>query len=104
MSFFASSQAFSFGLDKLPELSVTDQEIGKPSNLTGKFLKSTEHKGSILIGNLRIFSDDFRTFPAGKNGKLAGSHRKNPQTFQSEYCSHVPLISGVFLQDPARIS
>jgi hypothetical protein len=27
---------------------------------------------------------------------------KNPETFRPEYCFHVSLISGVFLQEPAR--
>jgi hypothetical protein len=31
---------------------------------------------------------------------LTGIEWKNPDNFESEYCFHVPAISGVFLQDP----
>jgi hypothetical protein len=43
-------------------------------------------------------------FLSEKKGKLAESHRKNPETFRPENCFHVPLISGIFLQESTRTS
>jgi hypothetical protein len=47
-----------------------------------------------------FFSDNFWSFPLGKNSQLAQeSTRKNREKFRLEYCLHVPAISGVSLQD-----
>jgi hypothetical protein len=49
----------------------------------------------------RIFSDDFRPVPAGKNRKLIGIHRKKSNKFPVGILLPLPAISGAFLQDPA---
>ena len=69
MSFFANSQVFSFGLEKQLDFSGTDREMGKPSDLTEKFLKSTEHEGSILTGNFGISPTISELFLPEKMGK-----------------------------------
>jgi hypothetical protein len=38
-------------------------------------------------------------FPPESTGSWQESTRKNPKNFRSEYCFHVPAISGAFLQD-----
>jgi hypothetical protein len=51
-----------------------------------------------------IFSSDFLAVSREKHKKIVGIHRKNPETFWPEYCFHVSLISGVFLQEPTPTS
>ena len=52
--------------------------------------------------NFRIFSGAFRSLSCAFCQELVGNHRKkNPEIFRLEYCFHVPMTSGVFLQDPA---
>src|SRR5579862_9659659 len=43
-------------------------------------------------GIFRIFSDDFRSDPAGKHGKLSESTEKNPENSRPEYCFQLPSI------------
>jgi hypothetical protein len=45
-----------------------------------------------------------RLFLAEITRKWSEFTGKNPETFQPDYCFQVPLISGVFLLEPARIS
>ena len=52
-----------------------------------------------LPGNLRVFSDNFRPFPDGKNRKGPEVSGKNPKIPGREYCFHLPVISRFFLQD-----
>jgi hypothetical protein len=54
--------------------------------------------------NVRIFSDDFRSVPAGKHRKLAGIHRKKFNKFPVGILLPVPAIFDAFLQDPVSIS
>ncbi len=50
--------------------------------------------------NFRIFSDDFRTVPAGKHGKLTGILWKKSEKFPVKRLLPLPAISVAFLQDP----
>jgi hypothetical protein len=50
--------------------------------------------------NFRIFSDDFRTVPAGKHRKLTGIHRKKSNKLPVGILLPLPAISSAFLQDP----
>jgi hypothetical protein len=47
--------------------------------------------------NFRIFSDDFRPFPAGKHRKLTGIHRKKSNKFPVGILLLLPAISSAFL-------
>jgi hypothetical protein len=50
--------------------------------------------------NCRIFSDDFRPFPAGKYRKLTGIHRKKSNKCPVGILLPLPAISSAFLRDP----
>ncbi len=43
-------------------------------------------------GISRIFSDDFRTDPAGKHRNLSESTEKNPENSRPKYCFQLPSI------------
>ena len=62
----------------------------------------TEHGSSIPTGKFldffRCIPITFLRFPARNWSEIIG---KNPEIFRPEYCFHVPMISGVFLQYPA---
>ena len=64
--------------------------------------KSPEHGSRTPAGKFSEFfpvtSDRFLAASAGKWSECAG---KNPDIFRPEYGFHVPVTSGVFLQDPA---
>jgi hypothetical protein len=73
---------------------------------------------SIPAGIFWIFSSDFPTVSRENSQKMliihqkmvnlrqemTGIHQKKSEDFRSEYCFHVPLISGIFLQEPSRTS
>ena len=82
------------------EVSTQVKEYGTVP--AGIYRKSPEHGSSIPAGK---FSDffwcipiTFLCFPARNWSETTG---KNPEIFRPEYCFHVPMTSGVFLQDPA---
>ena len=64
--------------------------------------KSPEHGSRTSTGKFSEFFPviSVRSLPesAGKWSECIG---KNPEIFRPEYCFHVPVTSGVFLQDPA---
>ena len=75
------------------------------SNIPARKRPVTRNSGDFMeavfrVGISRIFSNDFRLLPAGKHRILAGIHRNNLGSFRPEYCFQLPVISGVFLQDP----
>ena len=52
--------------------------------------KSPEHSARKISDHLPVLSRQ----------KLVGNHLKNPEIFLAEYCFHVPMTFGVFLQHP----
>jgi hypothetical protein len=63
----------------IPALGTDRKEAGKWSDPAGK-LDGTrkQYFGRKFFG---FFPGHFRAFPAGKNGKLVGSHRKKSEDF-----------------------
>ena len=51
--------------------------------------------------NFRIFSGAFRSHSSTFRQELVRNHPKKFRNFQLEYCFHVPVTSGVFLQVPS---
>jgi hypothetical protein len=56
-----------------------------------------QYSGRKIFGFFPIISGWFLPESTGSRQEYTG---KNPDDFRSEYCFHVPAISGVFLQDP----
>ena len=79
------------------------KNAGKRPYPAGKHRKSAEHGSSIPAGN---FSDFFPMFSGRflleRTGIRWNLPEKSPKNFRPEYCYQVPLISGVFLREPAR--
>ena len=57
-----------------------------------------QYSGRKIFGFFPVHSDHF---PALSRQKLVRNHRKKSGIFRPEYCFHVPMTYGVFLQDPA---
>ena len=82
---------------------ILQEPAGKSREMSGTCKKTPEingawkqYSGRKFFGH---FPDDFRSVPVEKN---RNSPEKSPKFFRPEYCFHVPLISGVFLREPAR--
>ena len=83
---------------------ILQERCGK---VTGPHRKAPEIAGSgssIPTGNLLDFfpvdSDQFPVLSSRNRSEIIG---KNPKIFRLEYCFHVPVTSGAFLPEPARI-
>ena len=83
---------------------ILQERCGK---VTGSHRKAPEIAGSgssIPTGNLLDFfpvdSDQFPVLSSRNRSEIIG---KNPKIFRLEYCFHVPVTSGAFLPEPARI-
>ena len=83
---------------------ILQERCGK---VTGSHRKAPEIAGSgssIPTGNLLDFfpvdSDQFPVLFSRNRSEIIG---KNPKIFRLEYCFHVPVTSGAFLPEPARI-
>ena len=83
---------------------ILQERCGK---VTGSHRKAPEIAGSgssIPTGNLLDFfpvdSDQFPVLSSRNRSEIIG---KNPKIFPLEYCFHVPVTSGAFLPEPARI-
>ena len=83
---------------------ILQERCGK---VTGSHRKAPEIAGSgssIPTGNLLDFfpvdSDQFPVLSSRNRSEITG---KNPKIFRLEYCFHVPVTSGAFLPEPARI-
>ena len=83
---------------------ILQETCGK---VTGSHRKAPEIAGSgssIPTGNLLDFfpvdSDQFPVLSSRNRSEIIG---KNPKIFRLEYCFHVPVTSGAFLPEPARI-
>ena len=83
---------------------ILQERCGK---VTGSHRKAPEIAGSgssIPTGNLLdFFPVDSDQFPVLSNRNRSEIIRKNPKIFRLEYCFHVPVTSGAFLPEPARI-
>ena len=79
------------------------KNAGKRPFPAGKHRKSAEHGSSIPAGNFLDFFPMFSDrFLLERTGIRWNSPEKSPKNFRPEYCYQVPLISGVFLREPAR--
>ena len=73
------------------------------SKSTGRFRQEytgtwKQYSGRKISGFFLVHSDHFPVLSARNWSEIIG---KNPEIFRLEYCFHVPVTSGVFLQDPA---
>ena len=83
---------------------ILQERCGK---VTGSHRKAPEIAGSgssIPTRNLLDFfpvdSDQFPVLSSMNRSEIIG---KNPKIFRFRYCFHVPVTSGAFLPEPARI-
>ena len=74
--------------------------------VTGSCRKAPEIAGTWKQYSERKFSDFFPVnssqFPAVSSRNRPELSGKKSENFRSEYCFHVPAISGIFLPEPAR--
>ena len=78
-----------------PGQRIRDDSHRNTLGVTGTWKQDSGRK---VFGIFPVISDWLLAESAGKWSKCA---RKNPEIFRPEYGFHVPVTSGVFLQDPA---
>ena len=83
---------------------ILQERCGKVTGSHRKAPEIAESGSSIPTGNLLDFfpvdSDQFPVLSSRNRSEIIG---KNPKIFRLEYCFHVPVTSGAFLPEPARI-
>ena len=83
---------------------ILQERCGKVTESHRKAPEIAGSGSSIPTGNLLDFfpvdSDQFPVLSSRNRSEIIG---KNPKIFRLEYCFHVPVTSGAFLPEPARI-